>query len=62
MCEMQIERGRSDKGNFVPSMPSMGSSRFDISDTNSSMGGGMKINSSGFGPSVDADIFKPKGS
>ncbi|XP_024383238.1 coatomer subunit delta-1 [Physcomitrium patens] len=56
----KIERGRSDKGNFVPSMPSMGSSRFDISDTNSSMGGGMKINSSGFGPSVDADIFKPK--
>lgn len=60
---MQIEKGRGDKGNFVPSMPSMGSTRFDngFGDTNSSMGGGMRNNSSGFGSGLDTDVFKPAG-
>lgn len=39
----------------------MGFSRFDISDINLLMGGGMKINFFGFGLSVDVDIFKFKG-
>jgi hypothetical protein len=57
----RIEKGRSERGNFVPSMPSMGNSRFDngFGDSNSSMGGGMRSNSSGFGPGLDNDVFKP---
>ena len=60
---MQIEKGRGDKGSFASSMPSMGSSRFDngFGDTNSSMVGGMRTSSSGFGSGLDTDVFKPKG-
>lgn len=58
---MQIEKGRGDKGNFVPSMPSMGSSRIDNGFGDPSIDGGMRTNSSGFGPGVDADVFKSKG-
>ncbi|XP_024358092.1 coatomer subunit delta-1 [Physcomitrium patens] len=56
----RIEKGRGDKGNYVSSMPSMGS-RFDngFSDTNSSMGGGARSNLSGFVPGLDTDVFKP---
>lgn len=63
VCEMQMEKGRGDKGNFVPSMPSMGSTRFDngFGDTNSSMGVGARNNSSGFGSGLDTDVFKPTG-
>lgn len=61
--KLQIEKGRSERGNFVPSMPSMGNSRFDngFGDSNSSMGGGMRSNTSGFGPGLDNDVFKPAG-
>lgn len=60
---MQIEKSRGDKGSFASSMPAMGSSRFDngFGDTNSSMSGGMRTNSSGFGSGLDTDVFKPKG-
>ncbi|XP_024364738.1 coatomer subunit delta-1 [Physcomitrium patens] len=56
----KIEKGRGDKGNFVPSMPSMGSSRIDNGFGDPSIDGGMRTNSSGFGPGVDADVFKSK--
>lgn len=41
----------------------MGNSRFDngFGDSNSSMGGGMRSTSSGFGPGLDNDVFKPTG-
>lgn len=60
---MQIEKSRGDKGSFASSMPSMGSGRFDngFGDTNSSVGGGMRTNTPGFGTGLDTDIFKPKG-
>jgi len=60
---MQIEKSRGDKGSFASSMPSMGSSRFDngFGDTNSSIGGSVRPNSSGFGSGLDTDVFKPKG-
>lgn len=58
-----MEKGRGDKGNFVPSMPSMGSTGFDngFGVSNPSMGGGMRNNSSGFGSGLDTDAFKPPG-
>lgn len=61
---LQLDKQRSDsRGSFTSSMPSMGSIRFDngFSDINSSGGGGFGGNSTGYGSSLDADAFKPKG-
>lgn len=56
----KIEKGRGGKGNYVSSMSSM-SSRFDNSfeGTDSSMGGGVRNNSTSFGSGLDYDTFKP---
>ncbi|KAG0554124.1 hypothetical protein M758_12G066600 [Ceratodon purpureus] len=56
----RVEKGRGDRGNFVPSAP-LGSTGFDngFGVSNSSMGSGTRNNSSGFGSGLDNDAFKP---
>jgi len=60
---MQIEKSRGDKGSFASFMPALGSSEFNngFGYPNSSMGGGMRTNFSGFGSGLDTDVYKSKG-
>lgn len=59
--DLQIERLKNDKSNFIPSTATGGPVRFDsngFGDLNTS--GGFGSNSS-FGSAIDLDAYKPKG-